>query len=313
MHQEQKRKSYLFIYKEGGWILLYTKRKRRKNTKLVTRRRGRIPTLHKLRKDVVSTFKPLQCLSNPDHYRSARSSRTPPAIFAIGSSLIDVGTNAILNSSTPGNGPFNGIDCDPPVPSGRLSNCYVVADFVAMALGYDESPPPFLAVVNSSDVFDRARVTVGQQIDQFAGVVRPRLIALLGRVAAGNFLAQSFFLLATGSTLYALGGRVFGIVAPPLIGCSPLYYEMENSGGECDARANLLSLGVYKLLASALGVLRLTHPDFRPTSTLCGNRDEYFFWNQFLLTSEGSRLQVAACFGRNPRYWTPISFTDLKD
>ncbi|CAL1409473.1 unnamed protein product [Linum trigynum] len=364
--------------------------------------------LHFFSTVVILIFKPLQCLS----YRNNGSTpRSPPAIFAIGSSLIDVGTNGILNSSTPGNGPFNGIDCDPPVPTGRLSNCYVVADFVAMALGYDESPPPFLAVVNSSKRFDRvitsrgvsfgstfsgifnstgqsgplvqARVTVGQQIDQFGTVVRPRLIALLGRVAADNFLAQSFFLLATGTvdiaeqrtnappssdprflqlliaqyvdyirTLYALGGRVFGIVAPPLVGCSPFYYETDNSGGECDARANSLSLGFYNLLASALRVLRLTYPDFRysicnspnfyldvtanapsfpgcgltevraaccgngstpcrPTSTLCGNRDEYFFWNLYLLTSEGSRLHAAACFGRNPRYWTPISFTAL--
>ncbi|CAL1409440.1 unnamed protein product [Linum trigynum] len=358
---------------------------------------------------IMILFKPLHCLSS---YPSYGTTRSPPAMFAIGGGQTDVGTNAILNSSAPGPGntPFNGIDCDPPLPTGRLSNCWVVADFVAMTLGYDESPPPFLAFVNSSKRFDRvitsrgvsfgstlsgifnstgqgglffqARVTVGQQIDQFGAVVRPRLIALLGPVAAGNFLAQSFFLLATGSidiaeqranappssdprflrlyiaqyvdyirTLYALGGRVFGIVAPPLVGCSSFYYN-SNSSSECDARANSLSLAAFDRLASALRLLRFTYPDFRysicnspnfyfgvianapgspgcgltearasccgnrralcsPTSALCGNRDEYFFWNLYLLTSEGSRLHSAACFGRNPRYWTPVSFAAL--
>ncbi|CAI0555589.1 unnamed protein product [Linum tenue] len=335
---------------------------------------------------IMILFKPIQCLSS---YPSYGTTRSPPAMFAIGGGQADVGTNAILNSSAPGNKPFNGIDCDPPLPTGRLSNCWVVADFVAMALGYDESPPPFLAVVNSSKRFDRvitsrgSLVTVGQQIDQFGAVVRPRLIALLGPVAAGNFLAQSFFLLATGSidiaeqranappssdprflrlyiaqyvdyirTLYALGGRVFGIVAPSLVGCSSFYYNSSNSSSECDARSNSLSLGAFNRLASALRLLRLTYPDFRysicnspnfyfdvianapgspgcglkevrasccgnrramcsPTSALCGNRDEYFFWNLYLLTSEGSRLHSAACFGRNPRYWTPVSFAAL--
>ncbi|CAL1409442.1 unnamed protein product [Linum trigynum] len=350
---------------------------------------------------MILIFKPLQCLS----YGS------PPAMFALGGGLTDVGTNSNLNSSARGNRPFNGIDCDPPLPTGRLSNCWIVADFVAKALGFDESPPSFLSVVNSSERFDRAitrqgvsfgsarsgifnstgqsaepaeaYVTVGQQVDQFGAVVRTRLVALLGRRAADNFLAQSFFLLATGSgdileqrlnappgsdlrflrlftaqyvdyirTLYALGGRVFGIVAPPPHGCTPSFGNSNSSASECDARANSLSLGVYNSLASALRVIRITYPDFQysicnsvdlyldiianapsfpacgltevraaccgngtttcaPTSTLCGNRDEYLFWNQYLPTSEGSRLHAAACFGRNPRYWTPISFAAL--
>ncbi|CAL1409472.1 unnamed protein product [Linum trigynum] len=353
---------------------------------------------------VILIFKPLQCLSYRDHNGTTR--RSPPAMFAIGGGQTDVGTNKILNSSSQGNRPFNGIDCDPPLPTGRLSNCLVVADFVAKELGFDESPSPFLSVANSPERFDRAitsqgvsfgsassgifnstgqsgeaHVTFGQQIDQLRERVRPRLITLLGRPAADNFLAQSFILVAAGGidideqrvnappnsdpsflrlftaqfvdyiqTLYALGGRVFGIVAPPPIGCSPFYYNSNSS--ECDARANSLSLGVYYRLEAALRLLRLSYPDFQysicnspafyldvianassftscgltevraaccgngrtpcsPTSTLCGNRDEYFFWNQYLLTNEGSRLHAAACFGRNPRYWTPISFAAL--
>ncbi|CAI0394336.1 unnamed protein product [Linum tenue] len=49
----------------------------------------------------------------------------------------------------------------------------------------------------------------------------------------------------------------------------------------------------------------------RPTSTLCGNREQYLYWNQYQLTQEGSRILTAACFSSNLRYAAPINFYQL--
>ncbi|CAI0463029.1 unnamed protein product, partial [Linum tenue] len=136
-------------------------------------------------------------------------------------------------------------------------------------------------------------------------------------------------------SLYAYEARKFAIVAPLLIGCNPSSRaENATGGGGCNQRGTSLTLDFVESLATALRRLRLLYPDFqysicirerevrdaccgngtmpcRPTSTLCGNREQYLYWNQYQLTQEGSRILTAACFSNNLRYAAPINFYQL--
>lgn len=54
-----------------------------------------------------------------------------PAVFVLGDSTADVGTNSLLPSSDiRADFPFNGIDFPSSVPTGRFSNGFNIADFL---------------------------------------------------------------------------------------------------------------------------------------------------------------------------------------
>jgi len=54
-----------------------------------------------------------------------------PAIFVLGDSTVDVGTNSFLaGSKTRADFPFNGVDFPSSMPTGRFSNGFNTADFL---------------------------------------------------------------------------------------------------------------------------------------------------------------------------------------
>ncbi|CAL4934617.1 unnamed protein product [Urochloa decumbens] len=80
--------------------------------------------------------------------------QVPAAIFVFGDSTMDVGNNNYLQGKNVprANQPYHGIDMPGSgKPSGRFSNGYNTADFVAQSMGFVSSPPPYLSLAPSSD------------------------------------------------------------------------------------------------------------------------------------------------------------------
>ncbi|KAF3325280.1 GDSL esterase/lipase [Carex littledalei] len=80
-----------------------------------------------------------------------------PAIFVFGDSVADVGNNNYLNVpiSLKSNFPHNGIDFPGQVPTGRFTNGFNTIDYIAMKLGFKESPPPYLSIKNVTETLRR--------------------------------------------------------------------------------------------------------------------------------------------------------------
>uniref|UniRef100_J3L917 GDSL esterase/lipase n=1 Tax=Oryza brachyantha TaxID=4533 RepID=J3L917_ORYBR len=71
-----------------------------------------------------------------------------PAIFVFGDSTVDVGNNNYLPwSSARADFPHNGVDFPGGKPTGRFSNGLIGVDFIAAAMGFGRSPPPYLSLV----------------------------------------------------------------------------------------------------------------------------------------------------------------------
>ncbi|KAL6603438.1 hypothetical protein ACP70R_043799 [Stipagrostis hirtigluma subsp. patula] len=70
-----------------------------------------------------------------------------PAMYVFGDSTMDVGNNNYLPGDFPrANRPYYGVDFPVCTPTGRWSNGYTIADFVAKALGLKRSPPAYLSL-----------------------------------------------------------------------------------------------------------------------------------------------------------------------
>ncbi|KAK9164635.1 hypothetical protein Syun_005537 [Stephania yunnanensis] len=144
-----------------------------------------------------------------------------PALFIFGDSITDVGTNNGLDSMFKADHPPYGIDFPGNVSTGRFSNGFNPADFLAQKLGFEKSPPPFLAIANQSvslkqqivsgvnfasggaglldDTKFGSVVTLSQQIQQFQ-TVRSNLTQLLGEAEAESFMNKSIVAISAGST-----------------------------------------------------------------------------------------------------------------
>ncbi|OVA16018.1 Lipase [Macleaya cordata] len=150
---------------------------------------------------------------------------TVPAIFIFGDSTADVGTNNYLEISMLARAdyPHNGIDYPTMKPTGRFSNGFNGADYLAKLIGFRRSPPPFHALLNKTTPLRRhiftgvnfasggsgiifgtgsflgKVVSLGEQIEQFE-TVRGNLTELLGSAAATDaFLSESLFFISVGS------------------------------------------------------------------------------------------------------------------
>jgi hypothetical protein len=75
-----------------------------------------------------------------------------PAMYVFGDSALDVGNNNYLvgQDVRRANAPLNGVDYPGSTPTGRFCNGYNVADYVAKALGFNESPPAYLSLAQGS-------------------------------------------------------------------------------------------------------------------------------------------------------------------
>ncbi|KAI3446310.1 hypothetical protein Pfo_002975 [Paulownia fortunei] len=148
---------------------------------------------------------------------------TLPTIFILGDSTADVGTNTYLPESVVrADFPHNGIDFPKSRPTGRFSNGFNSADFVAKLFGLKRSPPPFLFLrtlkshhfrkhllkgVNFASAgagllditgSNLSVVPLSQQISQFS-TVRVNLTVLIGPAATEQMLSKSLFFISIGS------------------------------------------------------------------------------------------------------------------
>ncbi|KAI6700995.1 hypothetical protein NL676_015319 [Syzygium grande] len=156
------------------------------------------------------------------------ASEEKPAVYVLGDSTADVGTNNFLpGSKARADFPHNGIDFPHSRATGRFSNGLNSADFLAKLLGHMRSPPPFLSlnstnamkrhslnginfasggsglldttgVTGASNEKIRNVITLGEQIKQFS-TVRDTLTAVMGPTETRNFLAKSLFFISIGS------------------------------------------------------------------------------------------------------------------
>ncbi|XVF45611.1 hypothetical protein PTKIN_Ptkin02bG0220500 [Pterospermum kingtungense] len=158
-----------------------------------------------------------------------------PAIFILGDSTADVGTNNYLPGSTiRANFPHNGVDFPFQRATGRFSNGFNTADILAKLIsGFKRSPPSFLSLNGTSAIkkpsfrginFASAGcglldttgqttttlrrlfswtqqknvVPMGEQVYQFSTVYND-LLAIKGPAEREKFLAKSLFFISIGS------------------------------------------------------------------------------------------------------------------
>ncbi|CAL1398130.1 unnamed protein product [Linum trigynum] len=151
---------------------------------------------------------------------------TMPAVFVLGDSTVDVGTNNFLTGSVDrADFPHNGIDFPGSKATGRFSNGHNIADFLAKQLGLEMSPPPFFALGNGtaplknssfkgvnfasggSGILDttglspdgvKTVVPLSEQVQQLS-TISSRLASFKGAETAAEYLATSVFIISIGS------------------------------------------------------------------------------------------------------------------
>ncbi|CAD5193739.1 GDSL esterase/lipase At5g55050-like [Musa acuminata AAA Group] len=138
-----------------------------------------------------------------------------PAVFVFGDSAVDVGNNNFLPSDAPKvNFPPWGIDYPGRTPTGRFTNGFNYADYVAKAVGLAMSPPPFLSLSNGNQMLRGVNFASGgagildttggdvipmaTQIEDFEQVAA-NLTERLGEKSAAVFLGKSLIHLIVGS------------------------------------------------------------------------------------------------------------------
>ncbi|KAL6912156.1 hypothetical protein ACP4OV_000961 [Aristida adscensionis] len=142
-----------------------------------------------------------------------------PALYVFGDSTVDVGNNKYLPGNSAPQLPY-GIDFPDSRPTGRFSNGYNVADFVAKLLGFKRSPPAYLSLTprtsrqimrgfrgvnyasGGSGILDTTgnTITLSKQIEYFAATKSKMLASAGGRGSPSveELLAKSLFLISDG-------------------------------------------------------------------------------------------------------------------
>ncbi|CAL5053096.1 unnamed protein product [Urochloa decumbens] len=154
----------------------------------------------------------------------AGGAHRPPAMYVFGSSILDVGNNNYLPGAAVGraNRRFNGIDFPASIPTGRFSNGYNIADYVAKNMGFACSPPAYLSLApNSSGPLVQTALSSGinyasggagildstnagstiplsKQVEYF-NATRAKMFAAVGPHAASTLLSKSVFLIGIGN------------------------------------------------------------------------------------------------------------------
>ncbi|TVU07552.1 hypothetical protein EJB05_40913, partial [Eragrostis curvula] len=147
----------------------------------------------------------------------------PPAMYVFGDSTLDVGNNNYLAGAgvSRANHPYYGIDFPLRIPTGRFSNGYNTADYVAKSMGFVSGPPAYLSLIPSSSglvalsggvnyasgdagILDitnpNISIPLRKQVQYFNGTKARMVAATPGSGAAVNaLLARSVFLVGVGS------------------------------------------------------------------------------------------------------------------
>ncbi|CAN6162437.1 unnamed protein product [Urochloa humidicola] len=210
---------------------------------------------------------------------AAAGAARPPAIFVFGDSTLDVGNNNYLpGPDVPrANKPYYGIDFPGSVATGRFSNGYNIADYLAKSMGFPCSPPPYLSLAPSTSRLVQTAVAGGvsyasggagildstnggnniplsKQVQYFRST-KSQMVAKLGSRATNLLLAKSVFLFSVGSNdLF-----VFAVAeqnkpaASQQRDAAALYANLIS--GYSAAIQNLHALGARKFAAINVGLL----------------------------------------------------------
>nr|CAB3468079.1 unnamed protein product [Digitaria exilis] len=146
-------------------------------------------------------------------------------MYVFGSSILDVGNNNYLPGAAVGraNRRYNGIDFPASSPTGRFSNGYNIADYVAKNMGFACSPPAYLSLApNSSSgplvltalatgvsyasggagILDSTNagntIPLSKQVHYF-GATKAKMVAAVAPRAVDAHLSKSVFLLGIGN------------------------------------------------------------------------------------------------------------------
>ncbi|KQK16696.1 GDSL esterase/lipase At1g71250 [Brachypodium distachyon] len=155
--------------------------------------------------------------------RKATRRRLVPAVFVLGDSTLDVGNNNHLKGEDVprADKQFYGIDFPGGAKAtGRFSNGYNIADFIAKYLGFERSPVAYLVLKSRNylipSAMDRGvsfasagagildstnagnNIPLSQQVRYMAST-KAAMEAAVGAHKASEILADSFFLLGIGS------------------------------------------------------------------------------------------------------------------
>ncbi|TVU23222.1 hypothetical protein EJB05_30189, partial [Eragrostis curvula] len=161
--------------------------------------------------------------------------QAPPAIFVFGDNNVDVGNNNYMEATegsepVQANHPYYGIDFPKSKATGRFSNGYNLADFIAKAIGLKISPPAYLSMagrinsmkgftgVNYASAgagifnitnFNGVSIHLLLQVDYFAAT-KAQMKTKLGNSELNKVLSKSIFLLCIGTIdLYYIWDRIF--------------------------------------------------------------------------------------------------------
>ncbi|GMI66094.1 CUTIN SYNTHASE2 [Hibiscus trionum] len=156
---------------------------------------------------------------------SLAAAAAPPAVYILGDSTLDVGTNDFIpECQARADVSFNGIDFPYSEPTGRFSNGLNTADEIVMLMGLKRSPPPFLHLVQNPSTFKsnilkganfasggsgilnttghynyKRVISLEEQIQQFSSV-RSNITNMTGSDAQTDaILSKAFFLISIGS------------------------------------------------------------------------------------------------------------------
>uniref|UniRef100_A0A804QU84 GDSL esterase/lipase n=1 Tax=Zea mays TaxID=4577 RepID=A0A804QU84_MAIZE len=170
---------------------------------------------------------------------AAAAGARPPAMYVFGSSILDVGNNNYLRGPAVGraNSPYNGVDFPGSIPTGRFSNGYNIADYVAKSMGFACSPPPYLSLAqapapapaqSSGPDLAQTALTIGinyasggagildstnagntiplsEEVKYF-GATKAKMVAAAGPSAVNPLISRSIFLIGMGNNdLYVFG------------------------------------------------------------------------------------------------------------
>ncbi|RVX12340.1 GDSL esterase/lipase [Vitis vinifera] len=157
-----------------------------------------------------------------------------PALFILGDSTADVGTNTLLPQSVVrADLPFNGIDFPHSRPTGRFSNGFNTADFLAKHIGYRRSPPPFLSILSHSSSLSK-KFLRGVNFASGGSGILDTTGQTLGIITLGaqiqQFATVHSNLTAAIDFVRSWGKEVWNLSVPP-IGCCPSLRTLDPSYG----------------------------------------------------------------------------------
>nr|XP_043622975.1 GDSL esterase/lipase At5g55050-like [Erigeron canadensis] len=216
-----------------------------------------------------------------------------PALYIMGSSLVDVGNNNYLPLSTArANFRHNGVDY-PNGPTGRFGNGEIASDFIAKKMGLPTSSPylsltggamPPITGVNfasgGSGILNETGqryvqvISLAQQIEYFS-LVRDKLVQQLGPSDAQVHLSKSIFMIVIGNNelinYYTAGSQI------PLRYSPQQYINLMLSTFK-GLLKNLHGLGARKILVSGVATVGC-YPAQRRTNVNGKCNDEANFWS----------------------------------